>query len=155
MAGSTTKTWYLNRRDNGKVRQVKLGTFPEMNVERARMTANGTTFAPVEQSEATLQDQIRRKREGNVASRMAANGLKTKLHMAERMVEDLQEKLDHLTKMYNKNRRDAAGCACLFEEDGETYAKRCSFHAAVETERNQLREEIDACTYDMCPCRLA
>ena len=58
MAGSTTKTWYLNRRNNGKVRQVKLGTFPEMNVERARITANGTTFAPVEQSEATLQDHL-------------------------------------------------------------------------------------------------
>lgn len=59
MAGATKKTWYLNRRESGKVRQVKLGTFPEMNVERARMTANGTTFAPAaDQPEATLQDHL-------------------------------------------------------------------------------------------------
>lgn len=62
MAGPIKKTWFLNRRaPDGKVRQVKLGEYPDMNVELARITANGTrlnvpdltlTRAP------TLQDHL-------------------------------------------------------------------------------------------------
>lgn len=59
MAGSTTKSWYLNKRIDGKVRQVKLGTFPTMNVERARMTASTTILNPVtELPDPTLQQHL-------------------------------------------------------------------------------------------------
>ena len=59
MAGSTTKSWYLNKRIDGKVRQVKLGTFPTLNVERARMTASTTILNPVtEIPDPTLQQHL-------------------------------------------------------------------------------------------------
>lgn len=36
MAGARSKTWYMNKRDGGKVRQVRIGAFPELTVEIAR-----------------------------------------------------------------------------------------------------------------------
>ena len=62
MAGPIKKTWFLNRRGpDGKVRQIKLGAFPDMNVELARITANGTRLNVPEvtvASEPTLRDHL-------------------------------------------------------------------------------------------------
>ena len=43
MAGKRAKTFYFTKRDGNKIRQIKIGTFPELNVERARMKARELT----------------------------------------------------------------------------------------------------------------
>lgn len=55
MAGARSKTWYLNKREGAKVRQVKLGPFPELNVEKARRRARDMINAV---EEGTLQSRI-------------------------------------------------------------------------------------------------